>query len=84
MTTQPATVSVTRPVGLAIDRMKRVLFQPFDPGKWLVIGFCAWLAALGRGGGGGGGQYHFGPSGRGAELRRSIEQARGYVMSNLH
>jgi hypothetical protein len=27
--------------------MKRLLFEPFDPVKWLVIGFCAWLAQLG-------------------------------------
>src|SRR5215471_14370749 len=34
--------------------MKRMLFQPFDLKKWLVIGFAAWLANLGAGGGGGG------------------------------
>jgi molecular chaperone DnaJ len=27
--------------------VKRVLFQPFDLGKWFVIGFAAWLAHLG-------------------------------------
>ncbi len=30
--------------------MKRILFQPFDLKKWLVIGFAAWLANLGSGG----------------------------------
>ena len=32
--------------------MKRILFQPFDSKKWLVIGFAAWLANFGGGGGG--------------------------------
>jgi hypothetical protein len=44
-------MSVTLPVGQAMDRVKKVLFQPFDFGRWLVIGFCAWLAYLGEGGG---------------------------------
>ncbi len=34
--------------------MKKILFQPFDLRKWLVIGFAAWLANLGSGGGGAG------------------------------
>lgn len=38
------------------DRMKKALFQPFDIGKWFVVGFTAFLAALldGPGGSGGG------------------------------
>ena len=34
----------------AIDRRKRLLFRPFDLGKWFTIGFCAWLAQLGEAG----------------------------------
>ncbi|MHC5059528.1 MAG: DUF7544 domain-containing protein [Planctomycetota bacterium] len=41
-----ATVSVIDPIGKAIDRVKDVLFNPFDLGKWFVIGFCAWLITL--------------------------------------
>lgn len=48
-------VSVTEPVGDALRKTTEVLFKPFDPVKWLVIGFCAWLAYLGEGGIGGGG-----------------------------
>lgn len=48
-------VSVIEPVSPAIERVKTVLFRPFDLGRWFVIGFCAWLADLTRGGGGGGG-----------------------------
>ena len=84
MTTQ--LVSVTVPVSQAIDRVKRILFQPFDLGKWFTIGFCAWLAVLGEGGGGGGGggsNFH-GPGGGGHGFRREFEQARDFVLENLH
>lgn len=50
-------ISVTDPIGQAINRAKFITFQPFDLGKWFVLGFVAWLATLGEGGcdGGGGG-----------------------------
>ncbi len=41
-------ISVTHPVGQALERVKVVLFRPFDAAKWFTIGFCAWLATLGR------------------------------------
>jgi len=53
LSSRPREISVTEPLTLAYDRMKLVLFQPFDPGKWFVIGFCAWLAGLGESGAGG-------------------------------
>ncbi len=43
------------PTQRAYRRMYSVLFEPFDIGKWFVLGFSAWLAALSDGGGGGGG-----------------------------
>ena len=46
-------VSVVEPLSPAIDWVKTVLFRPFDLGKWFVIGFCAWLAQLGKSPGGG-------------------------------
>ena len=46
-------ISVTEPVSPALERVKTMLFKPFDLGKWFTIGFCAWLAALGEGGGSG-------------------------------
>ena len=52
-------ISVIDPIGEAIDRVKEVLFNPFDLGKWFIIGFCAWLAMLGHGGGGGGGGFNY-------------------------
>jgi|ERR1700674_3227457 len=50
MAPPPAQVSVTSPIQPAIERAKRLLFQPFNLGKWFAIGFCAWLAGLGQGG----------------------------------
>jgi hypothetical protein len=49
--TQPK-IEIFKPFDEAFDLMKRILFQPFDMKKWLVIGFAAWLANLGGGGGG--------------------------------
>ncbi len=50
-------ISVISPVSTAIDRVKLMLFNPFDFEKWFAIGFCAWLATFGQGGGGGGGNF---------------------------
>jgi hypothetical protein len=82
MMPQPEQVSVTLPVSQAIERMKRVLFQPFDLNKWFVIGFCAWLAGLGQHGFNAG--YHGGGPSSGSDLRRCVEQAREFVANNLY
>lgn len=50
-------IEIFKPFGDAFELMKRILFQPFDFKKWLVIGFAAWLANLGSGGGGGSFDY---------------------------
>jgi len=46
------TIEIFRPFGEAFELMKKILFQPFDLKKWLVIGFAAWLANLCGGAGG--------------------------------
>ena len=62
-------ISVIDPVNDALNRVKLLLFEPFELKKWFVIGFCAWLANLGKGGGGGGS----GGSGGGfGELKNTI------------
>jgi len=45
-------VSIVDPVTPAIAWTGKLLFKPFDVAKWLVLGFCAWLAYLGERGGG--------------------------------
>jgi hypothetical protein len=81
---------VAEPVSPALERVKLMLFQPFDLGKWFVIGFCAWLAYLGEGGGGGGGGGNFGNNfgnhshETGADFRHGLEQAWGYVLNHLY
>ena len=47
-----AKIEIFKPFGDAFELMKKILFQPFDLKKWLVVGFAAWLANLGAGGGG--------------------------------
>ena len=44
-------IEIFKPFGEAFELTKKILFQPFDLKKWLVIGFAAWLANLGGGGG---------------------------------
>src|SRR5262249_18282666 len=53
-------IEIFKPFGEAFEVMKKMLFQPFDFKKWLVIGFAAWLASLGAGGGG---SFNYGPNG---------------------
>jgi hypothetical protein len=45
-------IEIFKPFGEAFELMKKILFQPFDLKKWLVVGFAAWLASLGAGWGG--------------------------------
>ncbi len=74
-------VSVIDPIGPAFEKVKTILFRPFDLGKWFTIGFCAWLAYLGSGGGGGGG------GGRGgrvpSNVHEGIGQSKEFVLENL-
>lgn len=53
LSNRPREISVTEIIEPAFERVKLVLFRPFDFAKWIVIGFCAWLAGLGESGGGG-------------------------------
>ena len=87
-------ISVTEPVSPALERVKTMLFKPFDLGKWFTIGFCAWLAFLGEGGGGGGFNSGFSNSFNnhsnagnaglaGDSLRHGYHEARDYVLNNL-
>ncbi len=70
-------VSVIDPITTAIQRVKLILFNPFEIEKWFIIGFCAWLAFLGEGGGPGGGGG--GPSGGGGHPG----DFKGFVVEHL-
>ena len=77
---------MVEPVSPALEHVKRMLFRPFDLGKWFIIGFCAWLAYLGEAGcGSGGGNYNFGNHSEhiGADFRHALDQARDYLLNNL-
>jgi hypothetical protein len=50
-------IEIFKPFTEAFELMKKMLFQPFDFKKWIVIGFAAWLANLGGSGGGGNFNY---------------------------
>jgi len=43
-------VSAAGAVVPAFNATKRILFEPFDFKKWLILGFCAFLSNLGQGG----------------------------------
>jgi hypothetical protein len=80
MIEQPGNPGVIAPLTPAFERVKEMLFRPFDAGRWFIIGFCAWLATLGQGGANFGGNYGGGNRQGGREV---IEEARRYVLDNL-
>jgi hypothetical protein len=47
-------ISFVDPLSRAWERMRRILFDPFELSTWLVLGFAAWLARLASGGAAGG------------------------------
>lgn len=98
MTMQPLTppslpreISVTDVIEPAYERVKQMLFRPFNLSKWITIGFCAWLAGFGESGGGGsfngfngGGSHHHGNHGQGLEdFRHFYQQAQDYFFLNI-
>src|SRR5690242_1775744 len=75
-------ISVTDPIGLAMERVRQVLFSPFDLGKWFAIGFCAWLSLLGERGFGG--NFNSRSSNHSGDTRQELEHARTFVAENLY
>jgi hypothetical protein len=84
MYARPPEINVTVPVGQAFDRVKHILFQPFDLGKWFVIGFGAWLAHLGEQGfhGSYNSGSNFGQQGN-VNFQREFARGKDYMLSNL-
>lgn len=75
-------ISPISPVSPSIERVKKILFQPFDLGRWLIIGLCAWLAALGSSPGPGA-FFRFGGRHRQMDLEAAFEQARDFFHTNM-
>lgn len=83
MMPRPANVSVIDPITPAIERVKNMLFRPFDLAKWMTIGFCAWLATLGENGFNGG-NFNSPSQGHGKDIHREVEELKVFVMANLN
>jgi len=47
-------IAYFEPLTRAWERMKHILWRPFDLAKWFVLGFSCWLAGLADSAGGGG------------------------------
>jgi hypothetical protein len=88
MALQQTGISVIDPISPAIERVKRILFQPFDLAKWFVIGFCAWLAYLGSAGGAPNFNFSFNPSNgqRSGDFqpKELLNRVEDFVTENLH
>lgn len=79
----PVQPSVVLPVSPAFDRMRRMLFRPFDFSKWLAIGFCSWLAGLAGTGGSGGGNYNIHNTRQQLDLGHDIVRLKLYLLEHL-
>ena len=65
-------IEIFAPFGDAYELTRRILFEPFDFAKWLVIGFAAFLALLG---GGAGFNFRFNPSDANVNFRSMRDDA---------
>ena len=84
---QSPRISVIDPISPTFDRVKIMLFKPFDLAKWFIIGFCAWLAYLGSGGGGGGEPRFNVPAkdhGQDLQISQALDQAKEFILNNLY
>jgi MFS family permease len=84
----PNRISIIDPITPAIERVKEILFRPFDLRKWFVIGFCAWLAYLGSNGGAeGGGGSHLDkfrkPHEHQDQISEIINTSKEYILENM-
>ena len=82
----PSSPDFGRAVSSSWNRMRRILFQPFQAALWMSLGFCCWLSVLGQGGG----SFNFsdfGGSGRRGGLQRtdaSFEPVLRFLRENLY
>ncbi len=76
-------VAYVEPLNRALADTRRILFRPFDLGKWLVIAFSAWLAGLASGGSGTGGPRWHGKGDRLPDIGYGVRQAWGWVHEHV-
>lgn len=79
-------IGFTVPTSISWWRMKQILFNPFDIGKWFVLGFTAWLATLveaNSGGGGSGGTGDLSDAGNELEVEEVINEGFSWVQENI-
>ena len=79
-------IRFTVPTSISWWRMKQILFNPFDIGKWFVLGFTAWLATLveaNSGGGGSGGTGDLSDAGNEPEVEEVINEGFSWVQENI-
>ncbi len=81
---RPLTVSVLDPITPAIDRVKLMLFRPFDLGRWFTIGFCAWLASFGSGSSGPNFGNTFSSNRRNPQFSQQLNEFKEFVQNNLN
>ncbi len=72
-TDEPPKPGVTEPVSASIDLVTRMLFNPFAPRMWFVLGFAAFLGNCGRTPMGSGTNFQF-PGGGGRPGGTSAEE----------
>src|SRR5215469_14097780 len=77
-------ISVTEPINLALARVRRILFAPFDLGKWFTIGFCAWLAGLGERAFRGNYSSSSGSDNHNVDIHNQLEHAQDFFRQNLY
>jgi len=76
-------ISVIAPVGRAIGHTQVMLFRPFDAAKWFTIGFCAWLARLGRAGTGFNFNFNQQRQVSREQVRETMAHVHDYVLNHL-
>jgi hypothetical protein len=62
-------------------RMKRILFEPFEISKWLIIGFAVFLYSLGQGIGGFHSNFHL-PMGNNQQIQKDFGSAKDFFGDN--
>lgn len=81
----PRPISYTEPVSRCFQSVKRILFKPFDAGKWFALGFSAWLAALLSNGASFQGNFSGSSDddGTGQEFGEMIESTTGWLQEHM-